>query len=114
MLLPSRPSMVSVVVCLVLGLVLVVAAGLKGAGGAASRAALATYGIRSPRVAYGVWGALIALELVLGVGVALGSDLAARAGAVFLAGACAMQIAAILLGRGGRPCACLGARGTLG
>src|SRR4051794_2306980 len=114
MLLPSRPSMVSVVVCLVLGLVLVVAAGLKGAGGAASRAALSTYGVRSARVAYGAWGALIAAEIVLGVGVAAGSDAAARAGAVFFAGAAAVQVAAILLGRAGRPCACLGARGTLG
>ena len=38
--------MVSVVVCLVLGLVLVAAAVLKAAGGAAARAALATYGVR--------------------------------------------------------------------
>ena len=37
MLLPSRPSMVSVVVCLVLGLVLVAAAGLKAAGGPSAR-----------------------------------------------------------------------------
>ena len=37
--------MVSVVVCLVLGLVLVAAAGLKLAGGARARAALASYGI---------------------------------------------------------------------
>ena len=52
MLLPSRPSMVSVVVCLVLGLVLVAAAGLKLAGGARARAALAT--LRHPRSARGV------------------------------------------------------------
>ena len=43
--------MVSVVVCLVLGLVLVAAAAMKAAGGAAARAALATYGVRSPRAA---------------------------------------------------------------
>ena len=58
--------MVSVVVCLVLGLVLVAAAGLKLAGGVAARAALATYGINDPRAAYAVWAGLIATELALG------------------------------------------------
>jgi len=106
--------MVSVVVCLILGLVLVAAAGLKAAGGAPARAALSTYGIHSPRAATAVWGALIGVESVLGVAVATGSDAAARAGAIFLSAACAVQIAAILLGRGGQPCGCLGARGTLG
>src|SRR5436190_2257419 len=43
--------MLSVVFCLVLGLVLVAAAGMKAVGGVAARAALATYGVRSPRVA---------------------------------------------------------------
>ena len=66
--------MVSVVVCLVLGLVLVAAAGLKLVGGASARAALATYGIRSPRAAYAVWAGLIAVELVLGVAVGAGID----------------------------------------
>jgi hypothetical protein len=106
--------MVSVVVCLVLGLVLVLAAGLKAAGGAAARAALSTYGVRSQRVAYGVWVALIVVEAGLGVAVAAGSDEAARAAALFLSAAAAVQVAAIALGRAGRPCACLGARGTLG
>ena len=54
--------MVSVVVCLVLGLVLVAAAVMKAAGGPAARAALATYGVRSSRAAFAVWGALIAVE----------------------------------------------------
>ena len=61
--------MVSVVVCLVLGLVLVAAAAMKAAGGPAARAALATYGVRSPRAAFAVWGALIVVEGGLGVGV---------------------------------------------
>ena len=64
--------MVSVVVCLVLGLVLVAAAVLKAAGGATARAALATYGVRSPRLAMAVWGGLIAVEATLGIGVAAG------------------------------------------
>ena len=61
-----------------------------------------------------MWGALIAVEVVLGVAIAAGSVAALRAGAILFAAACAVQVAAIMLGRGGRPCACLGARGTLG
>jgi hypothetical protein len=53
--------MVSVVVCLVLGLGLLAAAGLKLAGGASARAALSTYGIRDARVAGAAWVALIAI-----------------------------------------------------
>src|SRR5690349_514505 len=70
--------MVSVVACLLLGLVLVAAAGLKLAGGAAARAALATYGLAG-RAAYAAWAALIAAELALGMAVAAGLDWAARA-----------------------------------
>src|SRR5690349_18398611 len=105
--------MVSVVVCLVLGLVLLAAAVLKAAGGPAARAALATYGVRSPQAAYAAWGTLIVLEASLGIGVAAGSVVAAQAAAVLMAGACAAQVAAILAGRAGAPCGCLGARGRL-
>jgi hypothetical protein len=105
--------MVSVVVCLVLGLMLVATAGLKAAGGASARAALATYGVRDPRLATAVWGALIAVELVLGGFVAAGQEWAARAAAIFLAGAAAVQIAALAAGRAGAPCACYGAKGRL-
>src|SRR5262245_56589774 len=111
MLLPSRPSMVSVVVCLVLGLVLVAAAGLKAVGGASARAALATYGIR--RGATAVWGARRAVEAVLGVLVGAGLPWALNAAALFVAAACAAQVAALAAGRAGRPCACFGARGRL-
>jgi hypothetical protein len=106
--------MVSVVVCLGLGLVLVVGAVMKAAGGQAARAALATYGIGSPRVARPVWAGLIAVEAVLGVAVGAGLDWAARAAAVLMAGACAAQVAAIAAGRTGAPCACFGARGRVG
>src|SRR3954463_13785993 len=114
MLFPSRPLMVSVVVCLVLGLVLVAAATLKLAGGARARAALGTYGIRDSRVASAVWGTLIAVELVLGIAVGAGSTLAANAAALLMAGAAAVQVGAILAGRTGAPCGCFGARGTIG
>jgi hypothetical protein len=105
--------MVSVVVCLVLGLVLVLAAGMKAAGGAAARAALTTYGIRSPRVALGAWGALIVVEAGLGIAVGAGAAWAATAAALVMTAACGAQIAALLAGRGGAPCACFGARGRL-
>jgi hypothetical protein len=106
--------MVSVVVCLALGLVLVVAAGWKLVGGASARVALTTYGIRSPRAAWAVWTGLIAVELAIGIGVGAGSNKAATAGAVLMAAACAVQVIAILAGRGGAPCACFGAKGRVG
>jgi hypothetical protein len=104
--------MVSVVAGLALGLVLLVAAGLKLAGGAQSQAALATYGIR--RGARFVWTGLIAVEALVGVGVAAGLDAAAEAGALLMAGACAAQVLAIAGGRSGAPCGCFGARGRVG
>jgi Methylamine utilisation protein MauE len=105
--------MVSVVACLVLGLVLLAAAGLKAFGGASARLALATYGVRG-RAAWVVWGGLIGVEGALGVGVAVGLDAAAQAAALFMAGACVVQVGAIAAGRTGAPCACFGARGRVG
>jgi hypothetical protein len=105
--------MVSVVGCLVLGLVLLAAAGLKAFGGASARAALATYGIHA-RLAWVVWAALIAAETALGITVAVGLDWAAQAAALFLAGACLVQVGAIAAGRTGAPCGCFGARGRVG
>jgi hypothetical protein len=106
--------MLSVVVCLVLGLVLVAAAGFKLAGGAQARAALSTYGITGATQAKAVWAVLIAVELVLGVAVGAGSALAANAAALLMAGAATAQVAAILAGRTGAPCACFGAKGKVG
>jgi hypothetical protein len=106
--------MVSVVVCLVLGLVLVAAAALKLVGGAAARAALATYGLRSPRQATVVWAVLIAVETGLGVAVGAGSALAANAAALLMASATAVQAGAIVSGKAGAPCGCFGAKGTIG
>jgi hypothetical protein len=106
--------MVSVVVCLVLGLVLIAAAGLKLVGGASARAALATYRIRNPRAAWAVWAGLIAVEFVLGVGVGAGSTAAATAAALLMAAATGVQVVAIATGRGGAPCACFGAKGRVG
>jgi hypothetical protein len=105
--------MVSVVACLVLGLVLLAAAGLKAFGGTSARLALATYGIRG-RTAWVVWSGLIGVEVALGVGVAAGLDWAAEAAALFMAGACAVQVGAIAAGRSGAPCGCFGAKGRVG
>jgi hypothetical protein len=105
--------MVSVVACLALGLVLVAAGALKLAGGAAARAALATYGL-SGRAAYAAWAALIAAEAVLGVAVGAGLGWATRAAAVLAAGGALAQIGALAAGRDGAPCGCFGARGRVG
>jgi hypothetical protein len=104
--------MVSVVACLVLGLVLIAAAGLKAFDGAAARDALGTYGIR--RFAWPVWAGLVVVEGGLGVAVGAGLDWASEAAAVLMAGACAVQIGALAAGRRGAPCGCFGARGRVG
>jgi methylamine utilization protein MauE len=103
--------MLSVVVCLVLGLVLVASAALKLADPRGTRAALATYGIRSGATL--VWGAVVAAELGLGVAVAAGVDAAAYAAAGLMAVFAAAQGIALARGRGGAPCACFGARGQI-
>lgn len=104
--------MLAVLESLLLGGLLLVAAGLKVAGGAGSRAALAeTYGLRRPRAA---WLALVAGEAVLGAGVAAGLDLAAYAAALLFTGFAAAQAWAVASGRTGAPCACFGARGRVG
>jgi hypothetical protein len=103
--------MVSVVACLVLGLVLVASAAFKLADRHGTQAALGTYGIRSG--ARALWVALVAVEAALGVAVAAGSDAGAYAGAGLLALFAGAQIAALASGRGGAPCACFGARGRV-
>jgi hypothetical protein len=105
--------MVSVVACLVLGLVLLASAALKLADRHGTQAALATYGIRAAGQARAVWGALVAVELVLGVGVAAGVDAASYAASALFAVFAVAQIAALATGRGGAPCACFGARGQV-
>jgi uncharacterized membrane protein YphA (DoxX/SURF4 family) len=102
--------MVSVIACLVLGLVLLASAVLKLADPAGTRAALATYGIPARRAA---WGMLVAMEAALGVAVIAGLDVAAYAAAALLAVFCAAQALALASGREGAPCACFGARGRI-
>jgi hypothetical protein len=105
--------MVSVLACLVLGLVLLTSAAAKLADPVGTRAALATYGVRSEHLAALVWGALVAVEAALAVAVGAGVDAAAYAAAGLLALFCAAQASALAGGRGGAPCACFGARGRV-
>ena len=105
--------MVSVVACLVLGLVLLASAVLKLVDPAGTRAALATYGVRREELARVLWGALVAVEAVLAVGVGAGIDAAAYAAAGLLAVFCVAQAVVLATGRGGAPCACFGARGRV-
>jgi hypothetical protein len=105
--------MVSVVACLAGGLVLLASALLKLMDPAGTRAALATYGIRAERLARVAFGALVAVEAVLAVGVGAGLDAAAYAAAGLLAVFAAAQATALASGRGGAPCACFGARGRV-
>jgi hypothetical protein len=102
--------MVSVIACLVLGLVLLASAVLKLADPAGTRAALATYGIPARHVA---WALLVAVEGALGIAVAAGLDAAAYAAAALFAVFCGAQAVALASGRGGAPCACFGARGRI-
>jgi hypothetical protein len=99
--------MLSVAVCLVLGLVLLASAILKLVDRSGTQSALATYGIR--RAAPVVWGAIVASELVLAAGVGAGIDAAAYAAAALMAIFAGAQGVALARGRGGAPCACFGA-----
>ena len=103
--------MVSVVACLVLGLVLFLSATAKLADRHGTQAALATYGIRGG--AQAVWVTLVVVEAALGVAVAAGVDAGAYAAAGVFALFAVAQVVALATGRGGAPCACFGARGRV-
>lgn len=105
--------MVSVVACLGLGLLLLVSAALKLVDAAGTRAALATYGIRTESSAKVAWVLLVGIELGLAVAVGAGSDGAAYAAAGLLALFCAAQATLLATGRAGAPCACFGSRGRV-
>jgi hypothetical protein len=106
--------MLPVLLALALGFVLAGSALLKLADGPGARAALSTYGIRGEAAARAVWGGLIVVELALAVGVIVGVEAAAWAGAALFAGFAVAQAVALVSGRAGAPCACFGARGRIG
>ena len=106
--------MLELVARLVLGGILIVASVAKLASPGSSRAALSSFGISEPRAQLVAWSALIVTELVLGAGVIAGADVAAFAAAALMAIFAATVVAAILRGNAGAPCACFGARSTIG
>ena len=93
-----------------LGVVLASAALAKLASPRASIGALDSFGFGEGPLRPIAWAALIAVELALAVGVALGSDAAAYAAAALMVLFAALTVGALLRGRAGTPCACFGPR----
>jgi hypothetical protein len=105
--------MLEIVLRVGLGIVLAGAALAKLAAPRESIAALSSFGFGEGPLRPIAWAALIAVELSLGVAVALGSDAAAYAAAGLMAMFAALTVAALLSGRAGAPCACFGPRSTV-
>ncbi len=99
---------------LVLGGVLAGASLAKLASPGSSRAALATFGIDGRTAQALAFWLLIATELGLAVAVIAGSETAAWLAAALMATFAATMAGAIMRGRAGAPCACFGARSTVG
>lgn len=99
---------------LVLAAVLAGASVAKLASPGSSQAAMASFGVEGRRAQAFAWGLVIAAELALAVGVAAGSETAAWLAAVLMAAFAATMVAAIMRGHAGAPCACFGARSTVG
>lgn len=102
--------MLATVVQVLLGLVLVGAAAAKLAVPTRTRAALVTFGLQGARARTTAWTAAIAAELILGVGVALGADIAAWGAAALMLVFAAALAHALHRGQAGQPCGCLGPR----
>jgi len=102
--------MLATIADVVLGLVLLGSAGAKLVAPVRTRAALATFGLTTPRARALAWGGAVALEVLLGVGVALGLDTAAWAAAILMLAFAALLTRALHAGRAGQPCGCLGTR----
>jgi Methylamine utilisation protein MauE len=99
---------------LILGGLLAGAAVAKLASPASSRAALSTFGVDERRAQGIVWAALIGAELALAGGVIAGLEAAAWLAAALMATFAATMVSALMRGRAGAPCACFGARSTVG
>lgn len=106
--------MLEVAARLVLGGILAGASLAKLASPASSRAALSSFGITARRAQALVFPALICAELGLAAAVIAGSETAALLAAALMALFAATMVAAILRGQAGAPCACFGARSTVG
>ena len=106
--------MLEVSVRLILGGLLAGAAAAKLASPSSSRAALGTFGVEDRRAQLVAWTALIGAELALAAGVIAGVELAAWGAAALVTMFAATMVGAIARGRAGAPCACFGARSTVG
>jgi uncharacterized membrane protein YphA (DoxX/SURF4 family) len=102
--------MIEIIFRVVLAGVLAVAALSKLASPSASRSAMASFGFAEGPLRSLAWATLIALELGLAAGVALGSAAAAYGAAALMLLLAAVMAGALLRGQAGAPCACFGAR----
>jgi hypothetical protein len=102
--------MVATIADVALGLVLLGSAGAKLAAPRRTRAALATFGLRTARARALAWAGAIVAEVALGIGVALGLAQAAWTAAALMLGFAGLLATALRNGRAGQPCGCLGAR----
>jgi hypothetical protein len=93
-----------------LGIVLAGAALAKLVSPRASIAAMASFGFEGGPLRPIAWAGLIAIELGLGVAVALGSDPAAYLACGLMLLFAALTAGAVLRGQAGAPCACFGPR----
>lgn len=93
-----------------MGAVLVGAALLKLASPRSSAAALATFGFTDSLLRWAAWAMLICAEILLGAGVAAGSDTAAYLAAALMGFFGLLLVGALLRGQAGAPCACFGSR----
>ncbi len=98
----------------VLVAVLVAAVATKLIDPRRSAAAMSTFGFETPRSQWATLVLTIAIEAALAVGIALGSDSAAYAGALLMLLFAATLGSAMMRGRAGAPCACFGSGSTVG
>lgn len=106
--------MLEVLARVILGGLLAGAALAKLASPASSRAALATFGVSHAQAQLVLWASVVATELALAVGVIAGVDAAMLGAAGLMAVFAALMVGAIMRGHAGSPCACFGARSTVG
>jgi hypothetical protein len=103
-------AMLATIADVVLGLVLLGSAGAKLAAPARTRAALATFGLRSPRARAVAWGGAIGAEALTGAAVTAGSKAAPWVAEALMLVFAALLVRALRAGKTGQPCGCLGPR----
>jgi hypothetical protein len=90
--------------------VLLVSAVAKLSSPDSSSAALRTFGLEGQPARRLAWSGLVACELLLATGVAVGFDIAAFAAAALMAAFALILLRALRSGQAGAPCACFGSR----